>query len=369
MAPTKKNRTSNFKSKYYDVKHSASYTGKSTFLRSLKPNQRKEAGEWLDKQIPYLMHKTVPKKFKRLKVVAGFQQQVQGDLIDLSSLSAHNNKTRYLFTVVDAFSRQAFVETLLTKDSNSAAKAFEKILKRMNYTPLYFFSDNGSEFKGAFRKMLQKHKIQFYTSKDKDIKASLVERFNRTLMGRLSRYMSTNKTQTYIDVLQDIIKNYNKTIHSAIGIEPVNVSHKNKENVWLKLHHPCSHRRPSQQVGQSVKHNRIGRKLTEFKINDTVLIPKNKSTFGKGYKIGWTGEAFRIRKIRHTDPITYILEDLQGEKISGIFYRQELQKTPLQDFYEIESVLDTKGDKILVKWKNYPKKFNQWIPKRGVRIS
>ena len=104
-------------------------------------------------------------------------------------------------------------------------------------------------------------------------------------------------------------------------------------------------------------------------MKDTVLIPKNKTAFGKGYKTGWVSEAFRIKKIRHTDPITYVLEDLQGEEISGIFYRQELQKTPLQDFYKIETVLDTKGDKILVKWKNYPTKFNQWISKRGLRIT
>ena len=147
----------------------------------------------------------------------------------------------------------------------------------MNYKPLYYYSDNGTEFKGAFRKMLQKHDIQFYTSKDKDIKASLVERFNRTLMTRLYRYMTKNNTHTYVNVLQDIIRSYNNTFHSAVGIAPVKVTFKNKESVWLKLHHPCKHKR---------KGNRTVRKLSELRVKDTVLIPKNKTAFGKGYKTG-----------------------------------------------------------------------------------
>lgn len=355
MAPPKKSK--NFESKYFNIKNPASYAGKSTFLRSLKPGEKKEAEHWIDNQLPYLAHKTVPKKFKRLKVVADFRQQVQGDLIDLTRLSSHNGKYRYIFTVIDAFSRLAFAESLMNKDAKSTSKAFEKILNKMNYKPLYFYSDNGTEFKGAFRAMLRKHGIQFYTSKDKDIKASIVERFNRTLMARIYRYFTKNKTNNYIHVLQDIIKNYNRSNHSSIGHAPVNVSHRNKESVWLKLYHPCK------------RDNKIDPKSKTFKVGDTVLIPKNRSAFGKSYESGWVTEPFRIKQIKNTVPTTYDLEDLQGEQITGVFYNQELQKAPTQEFYEIESVLDTKGNKILVKWKNYSDQFNQWIPKRNLRIS
>ena len=40
----------------------------------------------------------------------------------------------------------------------------------------------------------------------------------------------------------------------------------------------------------------------------------------------WTNEIFLIKKVFITDPVTYELEDLQGEKIEGIFYREEIQK-------------------------------------------
>ena len=356
MAPPKKSK--NFQSKYFDIKNPTSYAGKAAFLRGLKPSDKKKADRWLDSQLAYAAHKPVPKKFKRLKVVAAFRQQVQGDLIDLTKLSAHNDKHRYVFTVIDAFSRLAHAEPLKNKDAASTSKAFEKILKKMKYKPLYFFSDNGSEFKGAFRTMLKKNGIQFYTSKDKDIKASIVERFNRSLMARIYRYFTKNETKNYIKILPDIIKNYNGTHHSSIGRPPVSVSHKNKEQVWLKLHHSCGRKKRGNES-----------KLPKFKIGDAVLIPKNRSAFAKSYESGWSTEVFRIRRIKKSDPVTYDLEDLKGEPIAGVFYAQELQKAPAQEFFEVESVLDARGNKILVKWKNYSDRFNQWIPKRNLRVS
>ena len=363
MAVTKR-KSANFKTKYYDIKYPASYTGKTTFLSSLKPGERDAAEKWLNKERTYLIHKTVPRKYKRLPTVAGFQQQVQGDLIDLSYLSQDNDKNRYLFTVIDAFSRLAFAEAIPNKEAKTVAKAFEKILKRMNYKPLYFFSDNGSEFRGEFRKMLTKKKISYYTSKDKDIKAGIVERLNRTIMTRLFRYLSKQNSRRYLEVLPNIIENYNNQVHSAIGTSPKKVSHLNKEDVWLRLHHKCT--RPS---ATKKKISKIGNK-SNLKIGDYVLIPKERRTFEKGYKAGWTGEIFKINKIKNTEPPSYILEDLQGEKITGIFYRQELQKTELPEIYEIETILDVRGKpsarEYFVKWRNYPAKFNQCVPAKSV---
>ena len=91
------------------------------------------------------------------------------------------------------------------------------------------------------------------------------------------------------------------------------------------------------------------------------MIPKNRKTFNKGYTQGWTGEIFKIAKVKNTIPVTYNLADLQGESISGVFYEKELQKTLLPDFFEIEQVLDSKPGQIYVKWSHYPRKFNTWV--------
>ena len=68
-------------------------------------------------------------------------------------------------------------------------------------------------------------------------------------------------------------------------------------------------------------------------------------------------------EILNTNPLTYKLVDLLGEKITGSFYEAELQKTN-QNIFRIEKVIrrDQKKKKALVKWKGYPDKFNSWIP-------
>ena len=62
------------------------------------------------------------------------------------------------------------------------------------------------------------------------------------------------------------------------------------------------------------------------------------------------------------------LKDLNGEKIEGSFYQQELQKTNFKkdNEYIIEKILKTKGNQIFIKWRGYDSSFNSWIDKNTV---
>ena len=66
----------------------------------------------------------------------------------------------------------------------------------------------------------------------------------------------------------------------------------------------------------------------------------------------WSEEVFVISKIKNTVPWTYVINDLNGEEIIGVFYEKELQKTDQIEF-RIEKVLKRKGVKLYVKWKGY----------------
>ena len=65
----------------------------------------------------------------------------------------------------------------------------------------------------------------------------------------------------------------------------------------------------------------------------------------------------------NTNPLTYRLVDLLGEKITGSFYEAELSPST-QNVFRIEKVIrrDQKKKKAFVKWKGYPDKFNSWVP-------
>ena len=76
-------------------------------------------------------------------------------------------------------------------------------------------------------------------------------------------------------------------------------------------------------------------------------------------------EVFKIDKVLDTDPVTYKLKDYHGEVLEGSFYSQELLKTKLPDYYEVEKVLETnkvgKKQKSFVKFVEWNKSYNAWI--------
>ena len=66
------------------------------------------------------------------------------------------------------------------------------------------------------------------------------------------------------------------------------------------------------------------------------------------------------KKKKNTVPWTYVISDLNGEKVIGSFYEKVLQKTN-QKRFRVE-----KGNKLYVKWKGYNFSFNSWIDKKDL---
>ena len=102
-----------------------------------------------------------------------------------------------------------------------------------------------------------------------------------------------------------------------------------------------------------------------FKVGDRVRISKYKNIFTKGYTPNWSEEIFVISKIKNTVPWPYVINDLNGEEITGSVYEKELQKTNHKEF-RIEKVLKRKGDKLYVIWKGYDNRFNSWTDKKDL---
>ena len=107
------------------------------------------------------------------------------------------------------------------------------------------------------------------------------------------------------------------------------------------------------------------KKDRKFKVGDRDRISKYKNVFPKGYVPNWSEEVFVVIEIKNTVPWTYEINDLNGEKIVGSFYKKELQKTDQKEF-RIEKVIKRKGDKFYVKWKGYNNSVNSWINKNDI---
>ena len=159
------------------------------------------------------------------------------------------------------------------------------------------------------------------------------------------KYFSANSSRIYIDVIDDMVNNYNSTRHSSIKMTPAEASKKeNEPSVYINLYPPVV----------------IEPRAPKYSVGDRVRISKKKAFFEKGYTPRWTEEVFTISAIQYTDPPTYKINDFNGEEIQGTFYEPELQKTT-QEVYRIERVIKKRGNKYFVKWLGYPASFNSWI--------
>ena len=63
---------------------------------------------------------------------------------------------------------------------------------------------------------------------------------------------------------------------------------------------------------------------------------------------------------------TYKVKELDNTPLQGAFYTRDFPKVTVDEssFFRVEKVLKGNKDKLYVKWKGYPAKYNRWIHKR-----
>ena len=291
------------------------------------------------------LHKPVRRKFKRRRVlVNGIDKIRAADLADMQAFSKFNRGIKYLLAVIDVFSKYGWLIPLKDKTGKSVASALKTIFKERK--PEKMWVDKGKEFYNKDVKEL----IELYSTENEE-KSSVVERWIRTMKEKMWKYFMTNSTNVYINVLPDLVREYNNTIHSSVKMTPVEASEKKNElKVWKTLY-------PNRLDILDIN--------PKFSVGDKVRISKKKELFEKGYTTRWTEEIFTITKIKRTSPITYKIADLNGEEIDGTFYEPELQKTS-QQLFRIEKVIEKGKNKSLVKWKGYSNDFNSWVDNKDI---
>jgi len=254
-----------------------------------------------------------------------------------------------LLTCIDVFSKRAWAVPVRRKTGQNVAETFEKILADGNCNMVQ--SDKGTEFlNSTFQSMLRRRGIKFYTNENEDLKAAVVERFNKTLKTKMFRYFTHVNTRRYLHVLDDLLHLYNNTHHPSIGMAPSEVNADNEDVVRARLYplKPRTFR-------------------WKYAVGDRVRIGMQRQPFRKGYLGDWSGEIFEISMRLPTVPVTYELRDLLGESIKGRFYEPKIQRVLKSDDerFVVDRILKTRkrDGKILylVSWKGYPSKFDSWV--------
>ena len=341
---------------YYDISHPESFSTRLRLFkaaRKINPNINQEfVDNWLMSQNTYTLFKKIKRRFPRLPyLVDSIDEQWQADLLDMTWFAQYNDNVRYLLVVIDLLSRYVWVRPLTSKHSKNVIEAFESIFNSSKRKPEKLQTDQGKELlNNDFKKYMKTKNINFFTTTDDVIKCGVVERFNRTLREIIYKYLHYKNSFRYIDSLQTIVDKYNKSYHRTIEMAPIDVNNKN----FIK-------------VIANIRKNRMSKPTkSTLKEGDYVRIGKKKHQFEKGATENWTPEIFKIqsKKQTKTRPI-FKLEDWDGEPITSIHYKEELQKVNKPETFKIEKVLKTrkKGRKTeyFVKWLGWPDKFNSWV--------
>lgn len=296
------------------------------------------------------IYKQPRKNFPRRKTkMVKIDNLWQIDLSDMQKLEKHNKGYRYLFCVIDTFSRFAFVEGLKTKTGAEITKVFKNIIERSKRQPELLHCDEGTEFwNSTFKRFLKEKNIHMYATTT-ITKASIVERFQLTFKRIMWKFFAYNSSWNYIDHLQKLVNQYNNTPHRSLGyMKPSAVNKRNEKRLLQTV----------------FKHPKIF-KLGKFKVNDYVRIADRRKIFDKSYEANYSTAIFYVSKVQKTNPVTYKITDkYTGETLDRAYYEYELLKTNFPDTFLVEKVLKEKGNKAYVKFLRFTKP--EWINKSEI---
>ena len=131
------------------------------------------------------------------------------DILDLKEYGPENNrKYRYVFVVIDNFSKFGWTVPLKNKNAQTIKDSFENILISSKRKPNLIESDRGKEFyNNIFQDFLNKNNIKLY-SRNSSLGVVFAERFNRTIRDLIKRPVFEKGDGNWIDILHTITKQY-----------------------------------------------------------------------------------------------------------------------------------------------------------------
>ena len=141
------------------------------------------------------------------------------------------------------------------KKAESIVKGFQSILKSSDRKPN----------KNKFKSFLKENNIEMYSTFNEG-KSVVAERFIKTLKNKIYKHMTTIGKNVCFDVLDDIVKKYNNTVHGSIKMKPKDVT----------------------DIKYVEYTEETNKKSPKFKIGDNVRSSKYRNIFAKCYTTNWS---------------------------------------------------------------------------------
>ena len=141
-----------------------------------------------------------------------------GDLIEFSQYKRQNKGYSFILLLIDCFTKVIYTAPMKTKNQDDCVMAFQSIFDDFDKFPINLVTDKGKEFYNfKLQSFFLVHGVNHYSIQTKsDSKASVAERAIRTIKQRLQKVFFKSGNNRWIDVIDQIAVNYNKTPHRSI---------------------------------------------------------------------------------------------------------------------------------------------------------
>ena len=197
-------------------------------------------------------------------------------MIDLIEMGFLKGEYYYCFICLDIFSKFAYAIEIPNKNTNSTAIVLRDVLQKMGI-PKAIASDDGPEFKGEFKHILQSEGIEHIVF---TTHLSFIDRFTRTIKNMLfERVEHTGKSWHLL--LPAVIKQYNNTIHSSTKLKPIDaIKDSNAIEVKTNL----------------MLRSRFKRKYKDINVGDEVRVFKKKQKYSemKQHVKNWSEHVYKV---------------------------------------------------------------------------
>lgn len=250
------------------------------------------------------LYKPVIKNFERRPIISNDKNDIWScDLVDMTG-NIQGSQRGYILNCVDIFTRKAYSRVIPNKSEIAITQAFKSIFEEEGVKPRKIHADQESGF--IHNKYLKQQDVQVYHTLNNPVGAPHAERFNKTMKEQMQQYRDANKKR-WKEFVRPWVNQYNETTHRSIGMTP-NEANNNILRTEMKNYENETRERKEPK--------------TQLKVGDYVLIPRQKTTFEKGYTQRWNSTVYKITEVINSNPTTYKLGGLKG-----VYYKQELQKT------------------------------------------
>ena len=205
-------------------------------------------------------------------------QEIQIDIADFTASGALNDGFRYLLVAVDIFTKKAHGVAIKDKQPAESVRAMKEILKVIGVPEVLYHDNEGSWNSGDFVQLLNQHEIkQIITSTPPPFAERMVQTIKRMIHTRLGGLEIDQ--QEWVSLLPSVLKKYNNTEHSTIGMSPNQATQGNDNiEIWLNI----------------INKANFNRKYPPLFKGSEVRVYVKPGSFKKGYDSRWSKEVYKV---------------------------------------------------------------------------